>query len=284
MALPSIAIINFSSLDDQPVQDAVRAVNRQVTEDFMPIWGAGRPLKLHAARFDPANSGSLAEEAVEADSVIYLVNESTLPGALGFHDMNTREVPIGFVFVQAGDWTITLSHEVLELIIDPTVNIFIPGPDPRDPTNPNKWLLHTYEVCDAVERSSYEIDHVPVSNFLTPNYFREGDALGTRNDFLGVGVTSFGVTAGSHLGVIDPATGNFETILGSLEMQGVLPTPCQRRSEFFDREKPERPDEKLDAILCSYNEKPAKGCKGLRHMEGISRTSRYKAAAARYKS
>ena len=35
---------------------------------------------------------------------------------------------MGFVFTNLPDWTVTLSHEVLELIIDPTVNIFVPGP------------------------------------------------------------------------------------------------------------------------------------------------------------
>lgn len=93
MPLPTIAIVNFSSLPDQEVQDPIRAVNRQVTEDFMPIWGHGRILKLHAASFDPADPDSLTEEPVQADSVIYLVDESSPPGALGYHDMNSHENP-----------------------------------------------------------------------------------------------------------------------------------------------------------------------------------------------
>ncbi len=279
MTLPTIAIVNFSERSDQDVQDAIRAVNRQVTEDFMPIWGGARVLRLHAASFEPAHPDSLAEEPVQADSVIYLVNESTLAGALGFHDMNTRELAIGFVFVLAGDWTVTLSHEVLELIIDPSVNIFLPGPDPRDPSNPAKWLLHSYEVCDAVERTTYTIDGIRMSNFVTPSYFREGDAPGTRNDFLGVGVPSFGVTQGSHLGVIDPATGNFETIFGR---QAPSARAFARRVKAFDREKPKRPlDAPLDEVLCRHNEKPPKGCRGLHTLPGITRTSRYKAAAVR---
>jgi hypothetical protein len=88
--------------------------------------------------------------------------------------------------LQADHWT--LSHEVLELILDPTVNLFVPGPDPRNAAN---LVLHTYEACDAVERFSYTIDGIAVSDFLTPSYFTQGEALGTRNDFLGVGVPSF---------------------------------------------------------------------------------------------
>lgn len=279
MTLPSIAIINFSSKSDQDVQDAIRVVNRQIREDFMPIWGSGRDLLLRASPFSPANPDTLTEDPVQADSVIYLVDESSLPGALGYHDMNAREVPVGFVFVLSGDWTVTLSHEVLELIIDPTVNIFLPGPDPRFPGDDNKWLLHSYEVCDAVERSVYRIDGLPVSNFVTPSYFREGEAAGTRNDFLGVGVESFGVTEGSHLGVIDPQSGEWQVILGREAPRNRM---FAQRADWFNFKKPARPvDDKLFAMLDGYNKNPAKGCRGLGHISGITRTARYQDAARR---
>lgn len=279
MSLPTIAIINFSTKSDQEVQDAIRAVNRQVQEDFMPIWGGGRILKLRASPFDPADPETLTTDPVEADSVIYLVDEASVEGALGYHDMNAREIPVGFVFVLAGDWTVTLSHEVLELIIDPTVNIFVPGPDPRHPGDPTWWLWHSYEVCDAVERTVYEIDEVAVSNFVTPAYFREGDAPGTRNDFLGVGVESFGVIEDSHLGVFDPNTGEWVVIWGRM-----APTlrACARRARAFDHKKPARPpDQHLCDVLDKYNHCPPKGCRGLGELRGITRTSRYMAAAER---
>lgn len=276
MTQPSIAIINFSMhLSDQAVQEAIRAVNRQIVEDFAPIWGAGRMLRLHAAGFDPTDPDSLEEEPVQADSVIYLVDQPTLPGALGFHDMNARGLPFGFVFIlDLSDWTVTLSHEVLELISDPTVNIFVPGPDPRDSTN---WVLHAYENCDAVERTSYEIDGVRVSNFLTPHYFTFGDKPGTRNDFLGVGVTSFGVTRGSHIAFFDLSTNTWEVFYGRMD-----PTLMRHaaRAKLFDHPKPERPtDEILSGILAKYNEKPHPKCRGLKHVRGVTRTARYQATA-----
>lgn len=287
MQLPSIAIINFSDLQEQEVQDAVRAVNRQVTEDFLPLWGCGRLCKVYATSVDPKKEEELGEDPVNADGVIYLVNEGTVKGALGYHSINAKELPIGFVYVNPGDWTITLSHEVLELILDPSVNIFLPGPDPRDST---KWLFHSYEVCDAVERFSYEIDGIEVSNFVTPHYFVEGDARGTRNDFLGVGVPSFGVMPGCHLGVIDPKAFDWITIYGHEEKAA---TPVQLRIHQFARgmematdkpPKPARPEpEKLCEILRSFNEKCPNGCQPLSSLGGITRTSRYQAAAERMK-
>ena len=132
MNLPTISIVNFSNLGDREVQRAIRAVNRQVVEDFIPVWGGGRLLEYHAPAFGPGTEDQLASDPVRGDSVIYIVEESTLSGALGYHSMNSSEVPFGFVFVLGqADWTITLSHEVLELIIDPMTNVLVPGPDPR---------------------------------------------------------------------------------------------------------------------------------------------------------
>lgn len=276
MSLPSIAIINFSlHAGDQEVQDAIRAVNRQIVEDFVPIWGQGRILRLHASSFDPADPDTFPEEPVQADSVIYLVDQPTLPGALGYHDMNARGLPYGFVFLlNLADWATTLSHEALELISDPTVNIFVPGPDPRDPAN---VVLHAYENCDAVERTGYEIDGVLVSNFVTPHYFTFGDEPGTRNDFLGVGVTSFGVTRGSHIAFFDLSTFTWEVVYGRTDAPLIRQAG---RAKMFDHAKPERPaEELLNDILLKYNKNPHPKGKGLCHLRGITRTARYQAAA-----
>lgn len=278
MSLPSISVINFSShLNDQDVQEAIRAVNRQVLEDFAPIWGSGRVLRLHAPSYDPAHPDTLMEDPVRGSSVVYLVDQATLPGALGYHDLNTRAIPVGFVFIlDLNEWTSTLSHEVLELIVDPTVNIFVPGPDPRDAAN---VVLHAYEVCDAVERTSYDIDNVRVSNFVTPEYFTVGDEVGTRNDFLGVGVTSFGVTRDSHIAFFDLSAGAWVTVIGERASPSLVQA---KRAQAFDRPKPTRPtDSALSVLLEKYNSHPAPNCKGLCHLPGITRTARYKASALR---
>jgi hypothetical protein len=36
MSLPSMSIINFSRLREQAVLEGIRAVNRQIQEDFLP--------------------------------------------------------------------------------------------------------------------------------------------------------------------------------------------------------------------------------------------------------
>ena len=285
MALPTISVINFTELNDSDVQRAVRAINRQIAEDFAPVWGANWELLLHASAADPADPDSLEEEPVRGEGVLYLIDESTLPGALGFHDINTAEIPFGFVFLlNQDDWTVTLSHEALELIIDPTANVLVPGPDPRDPNGPNV-VLHAYEVCDAVERTSYTVDHIRVSNFITPSWFFEGDAPGTRNDFLGVGVDSFGATPGSHLAFLDLQEG-WQVILGQDDAaQKAELGPAQRQRLARYSHERARPDEiEVNKALQEYKLHPVKRLAGrpqggLPHVHGLTRSSRKEAVA-----
>jgi len=280
---PDIAIVNFSSIPDRQVLHAIRSVNRQVMDDFLPIWGSAYVCQLHNTPFGLSSEEDMADEPVKAAGVIYLVDEAHLTGALGYHASNASEVPYGFVFTDLGDWTITLSHEVLELIIDPTVNIFVPGPDPRFPGEPDRWLFHTYEVCDAVERTSYSIDGVEVSNFVTPQYFHDGDAAGTRNDFLGVGVASFGVTPGSHLGVIDPNTWEWDVIYGRENVPS--PRNMARCHEFTSKIPRARLDE--EGIKSSHLNETFERFVGssklpaIKRMQGMSRGQRYAEASKR---
>ena len=234
MPFPTISVVNFANLPDDDVQAAIRAVNRQIREDFAPIWGAVWDLRLHGSSFNADDIESLVEEFVQGEAVLYIVDEGHMPGAAGYHAINGREMPYGFVFItDPNDWTVTLSHEALELIIDPTVNVMVPGPDPR-PGGQNNTVLHAYEVCDAVERTSYFIDEVRISNFITQQWFFPDDAPGTRNDFLGVGVPSFDATPNSHLAFLDLAEG-WVTYFGQAS-EGLQPG-FHARQVRFDHER-----------------------------------------------
>lgn len=284
MALPTISTINFSGRDDREVQAAIRAVNRQILDDFAPIWGSAWELQLHASPLGPADEVTLARDPVKGDGVLYIVDPENLSNVLGYHSINAAEIPFGFVFATSPNWSETLSHEALEMIIDPTVNILVPGPDPRDP-GADKVVLHAYEVCDAVERTSYSIDSVRVSNFVTQTYFRAGDPPGTRNDFIGVGVPSFGATPGSHLAFFDFEDG-WVTFFGHVRDQTARVFKRQAaRLNTFSTEKPERPEEdELEKILqeCKSSPLPQNRDKpegGLERVRAITRTGRYRECA-----
>lgn len=201
-----ISIVNRTrTVADLDLHRVVRAINRQVAEDFEPYWDFGGRLRVEGPASGKIDTNALRE--MRGDAVVYLLDSSTSDDALGYHDRSLAGIPFGFVYLdlcaQLGDpWSATLSHEALELIGDPQCNLLVQGPNPRDSSRPD--VYHYFEMCDAVQAQVYEIDGVPVSNFVLPAYFTPNESEGTRKDFAGTGLRSFGVNSGGYIGFFDP--------------------------------------------------------------------------------
>lgn len=212
-----ITVVNRSkTIADEKVLNVVRAINRQIKEDFEPYWSLGATLRLEGAVGGQPDKLKLPE--MRGDAILYLSDKTDVADALGYHEANCRGIPYGFVFTDLckklnENWTVTLSHEALELIGDAQGNLLVQGPHP---SNPNKEVFHWFEMCDAVQSQFYLIDGVEVSNFVLPLYFTIEEQEGGRNDFLGQltkgkGLCSFGVSKDSYIGYYDPQTGAHET-------------------------------------------------------------------------
>jgi len=213
-----ISVINHTNghLNDGAVQTAIRAINRQIAEDFAPYWGMSAKLRLEGKAGLKPDAQQASD--MRGDAVLYLWNEVDVPGALGYHEHNNEGIPYGFVFTALAqevgeEWTVTLSHEALELIADPEANLLVKGPHPADATHD---VFHWYEMCDAVQAGTYPIDGVAVSNFVLPLYFTGGEEATGRNDFLGdahngATLRSFGVNPGGYVGFFDPQAGDYGT-------------------------------------------------------------------------
>jgi hypothetical protein len=208
-----LSVLNHATTDltDEDVQLALRAINRQLAEDFEPEWSMGAQLRLEGKSQKTPSKTSLPD--LRGDAILYLWDGSDVDDALGYHDLNFRGVPYGFVFTKLAkaldeDWTVTLSHEALEMAADPNVNLLVHGPHP---TKSSQSVFYWYETCDAVQSESYPIDGIAVSNFLLPLYFTAGAEPGSRNDFLNrVPLSSFGINPGGYVGYYDPETGQHE--------------------------------------------------------------------------
>jgi len=212
-----ISIINQTEgrHSDEEFQRAIRAINRQIKEDFEPYWSLGATLRLEGKSTPKMKQGAAD---MRGDAVLYVRNEVRVSDTLGYHDTYNRGIPFGVVFTELSEelnesWTVTLSHEALELIGDPEVNILVMGPHPEQP---KRNVFYWYEMCDAVQDESYAIDGVEVSNFLLPLYFTSTEERGGRNDFLGrrhggKTLRSFGVNPGGYVGFYNPKTGKHQT-------------------------------------------------------------------------
>ena len=213
-----ISVVNHTDgkLSDEAVQEGIRAVNRQIAEDFNPNWSMGADLRLEGAIGKDPDDAKLPE--LKGDAIIYLWNGVDVDDAIGYHEANAAGTPFGFVFTELAKelkepWTVTFSHEALELIGDPEANLLVAGPHPEDP---KKEVFHWYEMCDAVQNESYKIDGVAVSNFVLPLYFTQFAEVGGRNDFLGrltkgKALQSFSINPGGYIGFYNPKTREHDT-------------------------------------------------------------------------
>jgi len=213
-----ISVINHTNgvIKDEELQDTIRAINFQLENDFRPYWHRGGKLRLDGHKHSIVSDRQ--HNDMRGDAVIYIWDKIDPSGALGYHDLNNKGIPYGMVFKQMSDelnepWSVTFSHEVLELIMDPEVNMLVAG---MHPGGEDRIVFHWCEVCDAVQSQHYKIHGIPVSNFVLPLYFTQSDEFEGRNDFLGhidkdkKILSSFGVAEGGYIGFYDPLSGKHE--------------------------------------------------------------------------
>ena len=241
-----ISIVNLTSIPDREVQNVIRAINRQITEDFEPYWSMGATLRLEGRVTAQPTGANAVPAELRGDAIIYLWDQADIDGALGYHDANFAGLPFGFVFTQISQmlnepWSVTLSHEALELIADASANQFAAGPHPA---HPQRLVFHWYEMCDAVQAETYDIDGVEVSNFVLPLYFTMDNEAGSRNDYLGTRtgagtLQSFSVNPGGYVGFFDPTIGQHDTFTlahderAAFRMQAKATARMGRRSNRY---------------------------------------------------
>ena len=167
-----------------------------------------------------------------------MVREADIEGALGYHAANNKGTPYGFVFLdiaeQIGEpWSVTLSHEALELIADPLTNLLAAGPHPR---YPSRLVFHWLEMSDAVQNDTYEINGVAVSDFVLPHYFTVDEEPIRQNRFLqNLSLPSFGVAQGGYVGFYDPRTGSMDTYMARNDKRAALRLKIKRGRGMLGR-------------------------------------------------
>ena len=59
--------------------------------------------------------------------------------------------------------SVSASHELVEMLVDPAINMMTTGPDPK--------TMYAYESADPVEALSFPVKGIPMSDFVYPSYF-----------------------------------------------------------------------------------------------------------------
>jgi hypothetical protein len=88
-----------------------------------------------------------------------------------------------FALVAASDsWSVTTSHEVLEMLADPFGSRLKAA---AHPTRADQRVRYLLEVCDPCLSVYYAVNGISVSDFYTPRYFDPVRFSGTRYSFTG---------------------------------------------------------------------------------------------------
>jgi hypothetical protein len=230
LATTQISVINESTVvADADLTPVVAALQQQVTNDFRPVWGVDAELTLiPQGSQPPAGSWWLV-----------VLDDSDQAGALGYHDLTPDGLPIGKVFaasdLKAGtSWSVTSSHELLEMLADPNINltVFVQNAN-------TTGTLYAYEVCDACEDDSfgYQVNNVLVSDFVYPAWFESFRAQGsTQFDRMNKIQSPLELLSGGYIGVFSVSDGSgwqqqtAEKILVNARNRGHVGSRRERRS------------------------------------------------------
>ena len=191
-----IAILNQSTLvTNADAATMTEAIATQVRMDAAPLWDRAPAAIVFYT--DPAAVPAAAHGIAIVDAI-----QDQPKGVLGFHTEDRGGKLWGVVAAQpeldnkgkvtTGDWSVSsvLSHEVLEMYVDPNCNLW---------ANDGKGSAYSFEVCDPVEAPTYTVSGVSVSNFVTPAWFDPLASPTAQFDKLGQLKTPFSILKGGYV-------------------------------------------------------------------------------------
>lgn len=186
-----VSVINQSTVvTDEQVIECMNDIQTQIYRDFLPAWGIFAYLMFFSKTQTPP----------PGTWEVVILDDADQAGALGYHDITSDGLPLGKIFakttIDAGEhWTVTFSHEMLEMLGDPDANLSVLTGSPV-----SGGKLFAYEVCDPVEDESlgYKINNTLVSDFVYPAYFEQG-SQNQQLDYMNKIKASFQILTGGYM-------------------------------------------------------------------------------------
>jgi hypothetical protein len=196
MSLPEhVALVSLTRQVEMPdLLQVAAAVQKQVTRDFTPIWGVAatvnafpnlesvpsdyRPVVLFG---DVDEIRSRVQSLLGKQQAEVLIDDIEAGEIAGIHLTALTRQPFSLVSAD-GSWPLVVSHETLEMLVDPYGNRLVAAAHPIEHTRRVCYLL---EVCDPCQSTWYPINGLPVSDFYTPRYFDPVRIDSVRYSFTG---------------------------------------------------------------------------------------------------
>lgn len=172
------------------------ALQKQATRDLVQFWD----IKATVDAFHRL------EDVPIGYWPIVIMDDIHEPGAAGIHkDKNGQP----FALVNASDrldvWSLTASHELIEMLVDPFGNRLVAGDSPKSDQGRAQFLV---EACDPSEDAqfAYTINGILVSDFYSIRFFDPIAAPSVRYSFTGAIEQPRQVLPGGYLSWLDVAS------------------------------------------------------------------------------
>lgn len=181
--------VNEGAVPRETLDQYRDALQQQVDDHFAPAWNVRADISVLAA-------GDL----IPPDTLPLNIVDS-LTGRAGVHT-DYQGQPSAEA-VNDDQLSITLSHELLEMLADPSGTRFIQAVD-LDPYSGRQQVNYLVEVCDPCATFSYDIDGVPVSDFVLPSFYDPFAADEADLDFAHFLTRPLSVPLGCSISWFDP--------------------------------------------------------------------------------
>jgi hypothetical protein len=220
---PTIACFNKATTPlGFKLGDLVAAMQIYIDEHVAPIWGT--PAKLVEST-----------DFVKGAWAIVFLDNADQPGALAYHDMTPEGLPESKVFVKTtldnhDLVSVSASHELVEMLVDPATNMMTTGPDAK--------TIYAYESADPVESLSFDVQGLSLSNFVYPSYFETFHKTGSvQFDHMNKVTKPFQILSGGYQIVFK--SGKWSQVYGSVRKEKAFKKEDRRghRSEMRKAKK-----------------------------------------------
>ena len=193
MLLRHVALVSESeSVNFKSLMRVSAALQKQAIKDLGPIWN----IKATVDAFESLDDVPIGYWPI-------VIRDDIHVRAAGIHEDKDGQP---FALVQAGPgWSLTASHENLEMLVDPFGRRLASGQSPIEEQGRVEFLV---EVCDPSEDAAfgYTVNGVLVSDFYTPEYFNPVVNPGVRHSFTGAIKRPRQVLRGGYLSWHDPVS------------------------------------------------------------------------------
>lgn len=191
-------------------QRIAAALQEQVRSHVSGPWGMGNSATVR-----------VRTKPLRGHWPVYLLDDSDIAGALGYHetDPGSPILPIGKVFVKTDEKyglepSVTLSHEVVEIIGDPMAQLTFQA------TATQFWALELCDPCEA-DALAYETPKFPgvlLSDFVLPQWFFGGPGPFTYRQTIPTFRT---LAKGGYQAYMDTKTGKWTMVNARSEMMKI---------------------------------------------------------------